>query len=451
MSGTLPPCFGNLSNLLVILDLSRNNFHGLMINAFLHGSLLKSINLRKNRFTGQLPRSLTNCTNLTVLSLGDNYFNDIFPSWLGIVANLRVLVLRSNKFYGPIQGLTTICSQFPMLQVLDLSNNGFSGQLHQKYFQIWNISMHGNVSTSNILSKNEFRELPRSLTNCTNLEVISLGDNSFSDIFPSWLGTLPKLQVLVLRSNKFHGPIQGSTTAISQFPKLRIIDLSNNRLSGELHGKYFQTWNAMKSVSNGTTSIYQLQLTLINKGVRTEYEYILNILTIIDLSCNHFEGEIPLSLQVLQGLHSLNLSNNHFSGAVIPSFRYLKNLESLDLSVNRLSGEIPQQLVQISFLSIFNVSFNHLHGHIPQGGQFNTFENDSYKGNPQLCGKPLSKECEGSKALRLPPTTNTSESLLPLERIDWIFIFVGVGSGLVVGFVIGSFLFESYKFLCVRG
>ncbi|CAH1441774.1 unnamed protein product [Lactuca virosa] len=241
------------------------------------------------------------------------------------------------------------------------------------------------------LSDNRFTsQLPRSLTNCTNLEILSLEDNSFHDAFPSWLGSLAELQVLVLRSNKFYGPIQGSTAVSSQFPKLRIIDLSNNNFSGQLHYNYFQTWHAMSSDDLGVSSAMESEIssktvftnvqytvTLIHKGVKTEYDRILTIEMSIDLSCNNFEGEIPQSLQHLRGLQALNLSNNHFTGRILPSLGNLTNLEALDLSRNDLSGEIPQQLVQLGFLSIFNVSFNHLEGRIPQGKQFDTFDDFS--------------------------------------------------------------------------
>ncbi|XP_052621819.1 putative receptor like protein 25 [Lactuca sativa] len=181
-------------------------------------------------------------------------------------------------------------------------------------------------------------------------------------------------------------------------------------------------------------------------GVRTEYEKILTIFTAIELSCNHFEGEIPPSLQDLRGHESLNLSNYHFSGCVLPSLGFLKNLEF---------GSFPKRAIwrnssaigKLNFLSIFNMSFNHLDGCIPKGKQFDTFENDSYMGNPRLCGEPLSKECQGSKATTVPPVSSMyeSDSLLPNKTIDWIFVFCGVGSGLVVGVVIGNILYERYN------
>ncbi|CAI9268316.1 unnamed protein product [Lactuca saligna] len=349
-----------------------------------------------NNLTGEIPPSICELKSLQILDLSFNNMSGTLPSCLGILSNSLVyLDLRRNNFQGKMMNGFMPGS---LLENLDLSENRFTGQL------------------------------PRSLMNCINLEFLSLGDNAFHDVFPSWLGTLSKLQVLVLRSNKLYGPIQGS----SQFPKLRIIDLSNNNFSGQLHQNHFQTWHAMSSNHLGVSSVMESNIsskhvhtnwpytvTLTHKGVRTEYPHILTIDMSIDLSCNHFEGEIPQSLQHLRGLQSLNLSNNHFTGRILPSLRNLTNLEALDLSRNNLSGEIPQQLVQLGFLSIFNVSFNHLQGRIPQGKQFDTFDNSSYIGNPRLCGRPLSKECQDHPKVpsRLPPTTSVSESLFPCESI----------------------------------
>jgi len=49
-----------------------------------------------------------------------------------------------------------------------------------------------------------------------------------------------------------------------------------------------------------------------------------------------------------------------------------------------------------------------LSGAILQGGQFNTFDNLSYIGNPQLCGIPLSKICSSNESLG-DPHCNTEE------------------------------------------
>ena len=51
------------------------------------------------------------------------------------------------------------------------------------------------------------RLLPKSLVNCTKLEVLDLGNNNINDLFPYWLEALTTLRVLVLKSNRFYGPI----------------------------------------------------------------------------------------------------------------------------------------------------------------------------------------------------------------------------------------------------
>ncbi|KAI3769508.1 hypothetical protein L6452_00614 [Arctium lappa] len=358
ITGILPPCFGSLSNSLIGLDLSTNKLQGTMMNSFSKDSALRSLDLSGNQFVGQVSKSLTNCTNLEVLSLGDNFLDDVFPFWLGTLVELQVLSLRSNKFYGEIQFMRNVGSQFPKLRIIDLSNNGFSSQLPHKYFQTWNAMKSVHVG------KASYMQLQRSF------ETYDAGE----------------IEV--------------------EFP-------------------------------------YSMAITY--KGFKTKLPHILNIFVAIDLSCNNFEGEIPQSLEDLRGLESLNLSNNHLVGHVLSSLGSLNNLESLDLSQNKLSGEIPQQLLQLGFLAILNVSFNHLEGPIPRGKQFDTFENKSYMGNLGLCGEPLSKECQHSKSSTPPQTSSKSESFLPSERVDWIVIFCGVGSGLVVGIVFGNFLYARYN------
>ncbi|XP_024966101.1 receptor-like protein 7 [Cynara cardunculus var. scolymus] len=383
-----------------------------------------------NDLTGEVPSLICEVRSLRLLDMSSNSMTGRLPPCLGNLSNsLSVLDLKRNKFHGSI--INTF-SHRCRLKRLDLSENQFQGRV------------------------------PRSLANCTHLVVLSLGDNSFDDVFRSWMGSLVKLQVLILRSNKFHGAMEGPIDDSSQFPKMRIIDLSNNGFSGRLPHKYFQIWNAIKSVYAGKSSVMQIEIavtlfvhqnewpysmTLVNKCVKTEYQCILDIFTAIDLSCNNFKGKIPESLHDLQGLESLNLSNNHLTGRVLPSLENLKNLESLDLSQNELSGELPQELLQLGFLAILNVSFNHLNGRIPKGKQFNTFEDNSYVGNPELCGKPLSKVCRNSVATTSPSTSahNKSESLSFLRgRVDWMVTFLGLGSGMVVGIVIGNILYTSF-------
>uniref|UniRef100_A0A2N9GAH1 POU-specific domain-containing protein n=1 Tax=Fagus sylvatica TaxID=28930 RepID=A0A2N9GAH1_FAGSY len=297
-------------------------------------------------------------------------------------------------------------------------------------------------------------QVRRSLSNCKMLEILLLGNNRFIDIFPSWLGKLQMLRALSLRSNSFHGAI-GKPKSNLEFPKLQIIDVSHNKFTGKLPLKYFQIWNFMK-VSNFDNLTYMNAFTwartpdirgilflnysmeMTNKGIKTVYEKIQDFLIVVDLSNNRFEGEISEGIGNLKGLHLLNLSNNILTGRIPSSLGNLSELESLDLSKNQLSGEIPQQLLQLTFLEFFNVSNNNLTGPIPQGQQFSTFENNSYLGNPRLCGSPLTKKCKISETPTQPPLISKQgeDSKFP-SKSDWVVIMMGYGSGLIIGFIIG--------------
>jgi hypothetical protein len=150
---------------------------------------------------------------------------------------------------------------------------------------------------------------------------------------------------------------------------------------------------------------FPYSMTFTYKGAERVYEKIPNVFIAIDLSNNRFEGEIPEVVGYLKGLQLLNLFNNFLTGH-IPSFLVnLTNLEVLDFAQNKLSGVIPLQVVQLTFLAFFNVSHNHLMGPIPQGNQFETFPNNSFSGNSELCGSPSSKKCGNSEDSPPPPST----------------------------------------------
>ncbi|PHT40261.1 hypothetical protein CQW23_19115 [Capsicum baccatum] len=247
------------------------------------------------------------------------------------------------------------------------------------------------------------------------LEFLDLGNNELNDTFPSWLGALPDLQILSLRSNKLHGPTSDSRKN-SSFAQIRVIDLSSNGFTGDLPVGFFENFQAMKTIgeNSGTreyiaddnSRYYANTLIVTTKGLDLELSRVLTTNIIINLSRNRFEGVIPASLQ------------------------HLSVLESLDLSSNKIGGEIPQQLTSLTFLAVLNLSHNHIGGCIPKGKQFDTFDNSSYQGNDGLRGLPLSNDCGGDDGAPQPTTLveldvdEEEGDLIVGKRFSWVSVVV---------------------------
>lgn len=378
---------------------------------------LATLDLRGNLLGGSLPTGICNLSSLSILDASLNHLSGFIPGCLGLMGNLTVLNLQGNK-YQKIPSEFALASS---LRSLNINNNLLEGQL------------------------------PRSLTNCKMLEVLDLGNNMITDVFPFWLEQLPNLKVLVLRKNNLNGQIQLPRRNFS-LPKLGIIDLSSNQFTGDFPGEFLGSLEEMlmnreiKSANLktiGQYEYYQDSVTIMSKGNEMQLVRILTIFVSLDFSNNRFHGKIPGEIGNLKSLVVLNFSRNAFDHNIPSSLGDLVELESLDLSNNSLSGRIPQQLTSLTFLSFFNVSNNHLTGSIPTGYQFNTYTNESYLGNTGLCGEPLSRKCSDGSKLQPPSQVESSEK----ERLfDWRFAGSGYTCGIVTGFALGYTFFPDFQY-----
>ncbi|XP_051137305.1 LRR receptor-like serine/threonine-protein kinase FEI 2 [Andrographis paniculata] len=124
----------------------------------------------------------------------------------------------------------------------------------------------------------------------------------------------------------------------------------------------------------------------------------LESLQFIALHDNNLYGAIPPEMGNCTQLQSLYLQGNYLSGSIPSELEKLSLLENLDLSSNSLSGSIPSSLGKLGKLSLFNVSTNFLVGPIPSDGVLAKFQNDSFVGNRELCGKQVKicKDNDGS-------------------------------------------------------
>ncbi|KXG24369.1 hypothetical protein SORBI_3007G032600 [Sorghum bicolor] len=294
------------------------------------------------------------------------------------------------------------------------------------------IDLHGNKIEG---------QLPRGLSNCSDLEVLDIGSNRITDTFPAWLRRLPKLSILLLRSNQFYG-------TIGVFPSLQIIDLASNNFSGVLRPQWLKQFKSMMAESNSSGEtidfqsinpyepLYQYSVGFMYKGIFMTFERMLTTVTVIDFSNNRLEGNIPESFGRHVSLRVLNLSHNAFSGKIPAQLGSMTDLESLDLSCNQLSGEILQGLTDLTFLELLNLSNNYLVRKIPQSRQLSTFDSSSFGGNAGLCGPPLSKLPCGASPYTPSPQVVDRSSPHHVDVVLFLFIRLGFGVGFAAAIVV---------------
>ncbi|PSR93592.1 LRR receptor-like serine/threonine-protein kinase FEI [Actinidia chinensis var. chinensis] len=119
----------------------------------------------------------------------------------------------------------------------------------------------------------------------------------------------------------------------------------------------------------------------------------LEHLQFLALHNNNFYGEIPPELGNCTELRALHLQANYFSGFIPSELGNLSVLETLDISGNTLSGSLPLSLGKLYKLFTLNVSTNFLRGPIPSDGVLINFNETSFVGNSDLCGKQVYKRC----------------------------------------------------------
>uniref|UniRef100_A0A0D3EJV9 non-specific serine/threonine protein kinase n=1 Tax=Oryza barthii TaxID=65489 RepID=A0A0D3EJV9_9ORYZ len=410
LSGPIPSSIGPIPTPapdLASLDCSNNQFSSMPFNFSYQLSGICYFMASRNNLSGEIPSSICDARSLVLLDLSYNNLSGSIPSCLIENTNsLSALNLEGNQLTGKLpHNIKKGCA----FEELDFSKNSIEGQL------------------------------PRSLVECRDLQVFDIGDNQISDTFPCWMSVLPKLQVLVLKSNKFFGMVGPSVLGEQNncdFMKLRILSLASNSFSGTLPIKWFKTFKSMMVKSSDESlsmenqysrfsQTYQFTAAITYKGYDVTFSKILRTLVTIDVSDNALNGTIPKSIGELALLRGLNMSHNTLTGPIPSQLGALQELESLDLSSNDLSGEIPQELALLHFLSVLNLSYNALVGRIPDSPQLSN--NLSYLGNIGLCGFPLSKECSNMTMLSSHPSEE--------KHVDVIlFLFVGLGVG--IGFAV---------------
>ncbi|KAH8951213.1 hypothetical protein BDL97_09G015300 [Sphagnum fallax] len=155
-TGTIPDSLGNITTLL-FLNLMNNNLTGpipqTLNNITSPTGTLQQLQLGNNYLNGTIP-NLSALYNLTLIDLSNNQFDpQPYPSWLNVTKNLETITLQNSSLVGQ---LPADVLSYPLLQVLNLADNGLNGTFTIPATIGGNLSLvsiqNNNISTINQLS-----------------------------------------------------------------------------------------------------------------------------------------------------------------------------------------------------------------------------------------------------------------------------------------------------------
>ncbi|KAF7825515.1 receptor-like protein 7 [Senna tora] len=258
----------NFSNILPNLD--TLNLASCKLKGFPmleRSKFLTNLDLSNNEIEGLIPNWIWKLENIYYLNLSCNFLRGFEGSLLNLTARFDVLDLHSNQ----LQGQIPIFSSGSFITYLDYSNNNFNSLIPSNC----TLDLHGNQLSGPI---------PKSLSNCTELEALDLGNNQINGGFPCWLKKI-KLRVMILRANNFQGSVK-CLDDNATWPLLQIVDLAFNKFSGLLPTKVFTTMEAMINVEDQVSSVlrqlFQLKWMLSPPASKNHHGIDLKLITGIE-------------------------------------------------------------------------------------------------------------------------------------------------------------------------
>ncbi|KAI3456223.1 hypothetical protein Pfo_012886 [Paulownia fortunei] len=404
-SGIIPDSFGTFQK-LEVLSLVENLLEG-TIPAFLGNvSTLKQLNLSYNPFSpGRIPPELGNLTILEVLWLTETNLVGEIPDSLGRLGRLTDLDLAYNSLSGPIpSSLTELTSAVQ----LELYNNSLTGEIPSKGWSnmtsLRRLDASMNELTGpipaelcelpleslNLYENNLLGELPDGIANSPNLYELRLFQNQLSGRLPPNLGKSSPLRWIDVSTNKFSGQMPESLCFNGALEELLLIEnsfsgeipatlaecrsllrvrLGHNIFSGEVPAGFWGLPHVSLLELTGNSFSGGIAKTIAGASNLSQLILSSNNFSGISVNDNKLSGPLPSSIVNLGQLVKLDLHNNELSGKIPSGIHSWKKLNELNLASNDFSGDIPEEIGDLAVLNYLDLSGNRLSGKIPVGLQ----------------------------------------------------------------------------------
>ncbi|XP_073225587.1 receptor-like protein 15 [Cicer arietinum] len=395
--GNIPSSIGKMKN-LESLDVSHNHFLGELPKGLAtYCEMLTYLKVSNNYLQGNIPK-FSNWMNMEVLFLNNNNFSGTLEDVLGNNIGLIVLYISNNSISGTIPNSIVM---FSSMRVLLMANNLLEGEIPKKMFLNMSMLQIMDLSQNKLIGS-----LPK-FNSLTSLRFLYLQKNYLSGSIPFELSKSSNLQLLDLRENKFYGNIPNS---IDKFSELKILLLGGNNFEGEI----------------------PIQLCQLKK------------VDILDLSRNVFNASIPSCFQNLSFGMGQYDDDGYDYGPVFeismynPPIYFLPNEESLfdarllillplfDLLNEDLKLEVEFRTKNNDYfykgkvlenMTGLDLSCNKL------TGQFGDFDDENYRGNPDLCGPLLKRKCEDVAFSPSSPSNENEENETKVDMIAFYWSF----------------------------
>ncbi|CAI9765303.1 unnamed protein product [Fraxinus pennsylvanica] len=201
--GSIPEDLGTCSS-LVRVRLGQNYLNGSIPNGFIYLPELNFLELQNNMLSGILSErgnSSSNPSKLGQMNLSNNQFSGILPFSLSNLSSLQILLLSGNNFSGPIP---PSIGELHQVLKLDLSRNSLAGKIppeigncvHLTYLDLSQNSLSGSI--------------PPEICNNRILNYLNLSRNHLNDTIPNSIGSIKSLTTADFSFNDLSGKLPES-------------------------------------------------------------------------------------------------------------------------------------------------------------------------------------------------------------------------------------------------